>query len=106
MKPTFDNDDYPTEETLETIKSWKIDSNKSICDLLEFVGEAWAYTFPVETGGENRDAWLRVATGGWSGNESLIEALQSNYLFWALCWLESQRGGSHKFLYQPIKEKP
>ena len=105
MKPTFDSDGYPTEETLEAIKSWKIDSNKSIGNLLEFVGEAWTYTFPVETGGESRDAWLRVATGGWSGNEDLIEALQSNYLFWGICWLESRRGGSHKFLYQPVKEK-
>lgn len=39
----------------------------------------------------------RLATGGWSGNESLIGALQENFVFWSLCWQMSERGGLYVF---------
>jgi hypothetical protein len=38
-----------------------------------------------------------ISTGGWSGNESLIEALQRNHIFWSLCWMKSERGGHFVF---------
>jgi len=103
-QPELDIDGYPTEETLAAIAAWPIKCNKDIQNLLEFAGEAWSYPFPVETGGEDEDRWIRVVTGGWSGNESLVGAMEENRMFWALCWLESRRGGSYKFYTHPIKE--
>lgn len=90
IEPTFDRDGYPTEETLEAIRQW------SYCDmsgLMEFVREAWEYSDYVTREGRK----LELHTGGWSGNESLITALQDNALFWATCWEKSERGGHFWF---------
>jgi hypothetical protein len=103
--PTFDADGYPTDETLKIIETWPINSNDSIASLLEYVKKAWTYNFPVNSGGSERESWIYIATGGWSGNESIISALEGNIIFWVLCWLESHRGGGYKFLTHPIKEE-
>ena len=105
MTPSFDQDGYPTEETLEAITTWPIRSNSNIAELLAFVDAAWHYKpFAIRTNGEGRERYIYCATGGWSGNESIIGALEENRMFWALCWLESQRGGGYKFLTHPINE--
>ena len=36
------------------------------------------------------------ATGGWSGNESIIHAMQEN-IMWKLRWISSHRGGKYGF---------
>jgi hypothetical protein len=103
--PSFDQDGYPTQETLEAIATWPIRSNSDIAELLAFVDAAWHYKpFAIRAEGEDTKRYIYCATGGWSGNEEIIGALQQNHLFWAMCWLESQRGGGYKFLTQPIKE--
>lgn len=38
-----------------------------------------------------------ISTGGWSGNEEIIGALQENVIFWAIFWYSSTRGGKHIF---------
>jgi hypothetical protein len=103
--PSFDQDGYPTQKTLEAITTWPIRNNFDIAELLEFVDAAWSHMpFAIRTEGEGRKQYIYCATGGWSGNEGIIAALQQNHLFWGLCWLESRRGGGYKFLTQPIKE--
>lgn len=102
--PTFDADGYPTEETLKIIQEWEIRSNFAIRDLLSYVKDCWRYGFPTKAGGSKNQKWISVSTGGWSGNESIIGALRNNRMFWALCWLESRRGGGYKFLTHPIHE--
>lgn len=104
--PEFDADGYPTEATLKTIQEWSIRSNFTIQDLLDYVEKAWRYNFIVRSGGRGQKRFIYIATSGWSGNESLVEALQQNRMFWALCWLESHRGGGYKFLTAPIAESP
>ena len=104
LEPTFDADGYSTEETLEIVRKWKIASNFAIRDLLAYVEKAWRYPFRIRRGGRGRKRWIYIATHGWSGNEELVGALQDNAIFWALCWLESHRGGGFKFLTAPIAE--
>ena len=98
--PTFDKDGYPTRETIDEIVNWPIKRGSDVKDLLDYVGEAWTYQVPVST--RPHDSFpgrtiIKVATGGWSGNEALISALQENRMFWALAWVSSSRGGAYEF---------
>ena len=41
---------------------------------------------------------LRLATGGWSENEEVIEKLLQEYnTFWTMYWQMSKRGGYYEF---------
>lgn len=85
--PTFDQSGYPTEETLEAIAHWHSgDPNGWI----EFIREAWNHGYGRMW---NEDGFLKLATGGWSGNESIIHAMQQNFVLWSLMWESSHRGG-------------
>ena len=50
---------------------------------------------PVETGSPLLTRIM--ATGGWSGNESIIYAMRENYVLWATLWESSHRGGLEVF---------
>lgn len=91
--------EYPTEDELEVIKTWEGDYN----ELMRYVEKLWAYPEyfnSKRSEDEQTDApqmWWWVSTGGWSGNEELIGALQSNQMFWLLHWVSSRRGGHYEF---------
>jgi hypothetical protein len=40
---------------------------------------------------------MELKTGGWSGNEDIINALQQNVVFWTKYWRTSKRGGFYAF---------
>lgn len=101
----LDEDGYPTEAVLDIIKNWP--HEKGWTELLAFVRELWAYT---EFWREEKNVTTidlpnykvvadvyHVSTAGWSGNESLIMALQENWMFWTFCWEQSNRGGHYIF---------
>ena len=86
----MDEDGYPTEETLAAIRAWA----PSDFGLLRAICEIWYYpNFIVE---EQDGSWA-ISTGGWSGNEDLIAAMQENEMWWTLHWQEIRRGGHYKF---------
>ena len=99
--PTFDSDGYPTEETLRRIEEWPYEGGFS--SLMEYVAEAWKWGDLTQRPSlieplfdpdyEDDGKWWCGATGGWSGNESLEGALGRNFMFTALCWSASVRGG-------------
>lgn len=92
----MDDDGYPTEELLEYIKNYKINSFGNALIILELVKDVWWSKNMLvweEDGGDT----LHMATGGWSGNESLIYAMQENYILWHLLWHSSTRGGKYVF---------
>ena len=82
---------YPTEEVLNHIS--QIRSGQNHKEILELVKDLWCYPNYVTV--ENDTYTFR--TGGWSGNESLISAMQQNLLFWSFCWEMSKKGGVHVF---------
>lgn len=96
--PAFDADGYPTEETLMAIRAWPKDWQA----LLEYVQEAWQYddriTYSESTEEFHPGFFWYLSTGGWSGNEDIISALQANTLFWVSCWWSSRRGGHFEFI--------
>ena len=74
LKPTFDLDGYPTEETLEIIKQWDMNPS-TMKDLMAFIASAWHWN---DMARETSPGLWVFATGGWSGNESLLTALQQS----------------------------
>jgi len=96
-------DGYPTEETLDAIKSWGDLSYEGQRNLLNFVCKAWYYPDRIERVEDEGQEKFRFSTGGWSGNEDLIEALSWNYMFWMLCWHSSKRGGYHVFKLKKVQ---
>jgi hypothetical protein len=106
LAPSFDADGYPTAETLETIERWPW---RAADTCLDFVRAAWHWPEYVRediTAGEAevlhaepRGRYVRFATGGWSGNESLIAALRHNQKIHFLCWRLTAFGGLHIYQY-------
>ena len=87
-----DKDGYPDEQELARIEAWPANDFPG---LMEFVHSLWMYKeWGWTQGGVDR---YQLSTGGWSGNESIIAALQLNTLFWAKCWVISKRGGHYEF---------
>lgn len=90
-EPTFDAGGYPTYETEATIMDWPFEQGYH--SLMAYIARAWKYPDYFRNEGE----YYRISTGGWSGNESLMWALEKNRVFWALCWESSTIGGHYVF---------
>lgn len=95
-EPTFDKSGYPTEETLREIELFPHERGPH--EFLEFIKEAWNSDYGMITETPTMDYSIRVqlATGGWSGNGSIIQSMQAN-MFYPLYWQSSYRGGLHVF---------
>jgi len=85
-------DGYPTVKSLENISNYTGDFYHLI-DSISFMFSEYGRCELSRCG--NR--W-EVDTGGWSGCESVISALERNRLFWAKCWFLSKRGGYYEFM--------
>ena len=97
---------YPTEDDLKSISEW--DYKSGYGELGKFVIEIWNYDDYATLSEKRKDdvedeyVELRLITGGWSGNESIVNALMDNMMFRMLCWNSSHRGGLHIF-HIPIR---
>lgn len=91
----LDKDGYPTEAALKAIEEWVV-FDDSVRELLDYIESIWSDYGDFRLKGK-RVLRLELITGGWSGNESIIEALQSNFMFWTMYWMESHRGGLYRF---------
>lgn len=96
-KPTFTREGYPTRTTINKISSWP---SKDLLGLIEFVKECWSDYGSIR----EEDGLLKLATGGWSGNEEILYSLEKNHLFWSLCWESSHRGGLVCFNLKKLKD--
>ena len=100
----MDSEGYPEEKELRMIRKWDV---KDFPTLLQFVEERWTYHDFIKRE-VIKDKILKkdylqwtLITGGWSGNESLVNALLGNQLF-EMCWYyEWTRGGKHVFRIDP-----
>lgn len=91
--------DYPTENELQKITDWDFEDKWN--DLMTYIKSLWKY---ADWGWheETTDTLIRyyISTGGWSGNEEIINAMEENYMFWIMCWEQSRRGGHYIFEIQ------
>lgn len=106
------NERYPTDEEIERITKWPY---TDLVGLMEFVRSIWwnaergwkrAEKQPEEGDLLHQEPYTEfdISTGGWSGNEDLIDALQGNSMFWAICWVQSRRGGHYKFEVRQLQK--
>ena len=107
--PTFDADGYPSEDTLSALRDWPMTDSAGALDFLKAAWSSYGtatHTLTAHEGylvhAEPDRKYLRVATGGWSGNESLIQAMREAPLggVWMWTWQLSARGGLYIFAYQ------
>lgn len=95
----LDIDGYPSEDDLVRIREWKVDQPSDARALLEFVRSIWHPTYgswATRDAGQGQVQHILV-TGGWSGCEDIIRALDQNVMFTVLCWQRSERGGLHEY---------
>lgn len=101
----MDKDGYPTGKELDTIRNWDF-NKKSIQDFLEHIHSCWHWADGPGWQGYHLTGKnilrLELHTGGWSGNENVIEALCENFVFWVMYWEKSVRGG-HYYFRIPLK---
>ena len=107
----LDEDGYPTEQALDIIANWwiapdgKFDYTKTFPELMEFIKTLWyspdygwhEVEEPHEIWPEKTVKRWYISTGGWSGNESIIKAMQKADWLWSLNWVQSRRGGHYIF---------
>ena len=82
----LDENGYPTDETLDEIVNWS--GAEDVFSLMGYIKPLFDRYGRCEYDSD-RKVWI-VATEGWSSCESVIMALQQNYLFWSMCWLLSK----------------
>ena len=97
MSNWIGEDNYPTEECLEHLKTCPAS------EAFEILRENW---WPFDGTGVGyptdperfvaQGGVIRFATGGWSGNEDMIDAAMMNVMV-RLCWRLSARGGLYVF---------
>ena len=99
--PTFDEDGYPSDETLRDISYWYTFNGYTPKEFLQFCEGAFnknygswqiVKNFNNDLLNDKPFDALRIATGGWSGNESIIFQMEKT-IFWSVLWRASVCGG-------------
>lgn len=107
-EPTFDGNGYPTEESLDRIRSWAIDTLADFEAAMDFAGAAWSYPEYwckdrdwIDPEWPSRRPMLRYvfSTGGWSGNESIVEAIEQNRMVQMIGAWSWRRGGHYEYRF-------
>lgn len=96
----MDKEGYPTKGELYNISNWRVVTKESLLDLINYVRERWKYVHMgyFKLSGKNV-IQLELHTAGWSGNESVLGALERNKLFWIMGWKKSTVGGHFWFKF-------
>jgi hypothetical protein len=108
----LDDDGYPTEDALKAIELWDWGTNGGSKGWFDFIASIWHFKdfgwWEGECEHKNGEKYYgyAISTGGWSGNESIIYAMQRNkHSLWHLSWVSSHRGGHYEFELQEIKDE-
>lgn len=91
------DDGYPTDKELTQIREWPL------TDLLGWFAFIKCCWWAPDWGwrqydGRDGDRWERIyqiSTGGWSGNEDIIDAMERSDC-WST-WYQTRRGGHYEF---------
>ena len=106
-EPTFDGDGYPTDKTLQNIREWPTKTLADMAECMDFAGKAWSYPdyWVKEDDWPDPDFFgkpcLRYvfSAGGWSGNESIVEAIEANMMVQIVGAWSWRRGGHYEYRF-------
>jgi hypothetical protein len=87
----MDKHGYPTKKELNKLKLLGDNNFEAFILLLQ---ELWQWDNCIKYKTRGKRFWLELHTGGWSGNESIINIIQETF-FWFLYWQKSERGGHY-----------
>lgn len=100
--PILGDDGYPSEQELQRIRDWPWEGG--FRSLMAYVRERWAY---ADAGyWEQHGDRFAISTAGWSGNESMVSALEDNQMFSMLCPVAWRRGGHYVYDAQDWDDNP
>lgn len=90
--------DYPTEAELKQVSDWPMED---IDGFFRFVRSIWwmpdwGWHEASLTEDDRPIRRYEISTGGWSGNEDIIDAMSDNFI-WHIVWVQSRRGGHYIF---------
>ena len=90
-----DDTDIPNSDNLNAISHW---DPADYYGLMKYVMSLWHWPeYARKEVSDNGDIRYYLDTGGWSGNEEIIAAIQSNHMWWLMYWYQSTRGGHYEF---------
>jgi hypothetical protein len=102
--------EYPTIEQLDKLKVLAND-HTNVDEMLDFIKSIWwmadwgFHTYDTISDITGRSvSKMELHTGGWSGNEDIIETLKQTW-FWRFNWEGSRRGGHYYFEIPNREEK-
>lgn len=90
--------EYPSSKDVEAIEKWDYGD---LLGCLDFIESIWSDYGRIERRGKHK-VWVRFITGGWSGNEEILSAMDKNVGIMT-CWEASYRGGKHIYKFRNIK---
>jgi hypothetical protein len=98
----LDDDGYPTQAALDIVQTWHWMDARGWFEFIKSIWNlsSWGWHESTVENDYNPDKVMRqydISTGGWSGNEAIIEAMQANGWMWHLNWVQSRRGGHYIF---------
>lgn len=103
----LDDDGYPTGAALDVVKLWHWNDARGWFKFIEGIWHlrSWGWKEAEQDHEWNdheqyKDKMVHryyISTAGWSGNESIIGAMQDNDMMWHLTWVQSRRGGHYIF---------
>jgi hypothetical protein len=98
----LDEDGYPTDAALDIIQLWHWSDAKGWFRFIESIWhlKSWGWSEGTQPDELYPEEWVylyNISTGGWSGNEAIIAAMQKNGMLWHLNWVQSRRGGHYIF---------
>ena len=98
----LDDDGYPTQYALDLIWFWHFSDPRGWFDFIQSIWYmrdwGWKEAEAIDEIFKDKNITaIYVSTAGWSGNESIIKAMQKSDMLWHLTWAQSRRGGHYIF---------
>lgn len=89
---------YPSKDDLYKIQHWAFSDVRGLFDFIEQnEGMVHYGSFKRTIMPDGRER-IRIATGGWSGNEDMMFALERNFIVYGSYWQLSARGGLEVYI--------